>query len=380
MGGTGSAVGVQPFTGLVWAPWWPAPRRLCGRPWRRRSGVRPGAEHGEDEQDAGDDDLRLGGDVLQAHDVLQGAEQEHAGDRAAERSLAAVEVDTAEQYGGDDREFEAGGVVVAGAGVVQGPEDAGEGGHQTGHREEDQLLPLDPDAGEPGGLLARSGREDRAAEGGGVQGDHGDHEQDQEGDEGLRDEAVTDPAGREVQVLGGEVGDRVGAEDDLRDAPVGGEGADGDGEGGQAEPGDQQAVDQSADHTEGQTDRDDRLDGHALVPQGAHHRAGETGGGGDRQVDLAGDHEEGHREGDQRDRQGVADEEGQVERVAEAVDGGEGQQEHGDEEGTDGGIPPFQGGPAHSTRQRGVSHGGRSSSSGRSPPGPRPRGPRRWRG
>ncbi|WP_240496423.1 ABC transporter permease, partial [Streptomyces torulosus] len=55
----------------------------------------PGAEHGEDEQDTGDDDLRLGGDVLQAHHVLEGAEEEHSGDRAAEGALAAVEVDAA---------------------------------------------------------------------------------------------------------------------------------------------------------------------------------------------------------------------------------------------------------------------------------------------
>src|SRR5690349_25072618 len=82
----------------------------------------PGAEHGDDEQDTGDDDLRLCGDVEQAHDVLQRAEQEDSRDRAAERALAAVEVDTAEQDGRDDGQFESGGVVVAGAGVVQCPE------------------------------------------------------------------------------------------------------------------------------------------------------------------------------------------------------------------------------------------------------------------
>src|SRR5689334_13696883 len=72
----------------------------------------PGAEDGDDEEDAGDDDLRLRGDVEQAHHVLQRAQQEHSGDRAAECALAAVEVDATEQHGRDDGQFEAGGVVV----------------------------------------------------------------------------------------------------------------------------------------------------------------------------------------------------------------------------------------------------------------------------
>ncbi len=209
--------------------------------------------------------------------------------------------------------------------------------------------------------------------GGGVQGDDGDREQDQEGQEGVRDEGVADASRGEVQVGGGEVGDRVGAEHDLCDAPVGGEGADGDGEGGQPEPGHQQAVDQAADHADEQADRDDRLDGHALVPQGAHHRAGQARRGRHGQVDLAGDHEQRHGQGDQRDRQGVAEEERQVEGVAEAVDRGERQQQDDHEQGADDRVP------ANGARE-GVRHGGRSSSSGRWPRAARRSGRPRWRG
>lgn len=331
------------------------------------------AQDGQHEQHAGDDDLGLGGDVPQAHHVLQGSQQEHAGDRAAEGAPAAVEVDAAQQHGRDDGQFEAGGVVVAGAGVVQRPEDAGEGRHQAGGREQDQLLPPDADAGEPRGLLAGADREQRPAEQGGVQGDDGDGEQHQEGQEGVRDERVADASGGEVQVGGGEVGDRVGAEHDLRDAPVGGEGADGDGERGQSEAGHQQAVDQAAHDAEEQAERDDRLDGHALVPQGAHHRAGQPCRGRHGQVDLAGHHEQRHGQGDERDRQGVADEERQVEGVAEAVDGGERQQQDDHEQGADDRVP------ANGARQ-GVRHGGRSSSSGRRPRAARRCGRPRWRG
>ncbi len=103
------------FTQWARAPWRGGCRPASGPPAREDLPCDRGRAR-EHEQDAGDDDLRLGGDVLEAHHVLQRAEQEHARDRPAERALAAVEVDAAQEHGGDDGQFEAGGVVVAGAG------------------------------------------------------------------------------------------------------------------------------------------------------------------------------------------------------------------------------------------------------------------------
>ncbi len=216
--------------------------------------------------------------LTQAHHVLQRAEQEHPGDGAAEGALAAVEVDAAEQHGGDDGQFEAGRVVVAGAGVVQGPEDAGERGEQRRSRRTcSSLSRLTRMPGEARGLLAGADGEQRAADRRwraarprrsassttNGQGGYG------------RKVSPIRPAPKSRYCVR-EVGDRVGAEHDLGHAPVGGQGADGDGQRRQPEPGDQQAVEQAADDAEQQTHRDDRLDGHARVPQRAHHGAGQA--------------------------------------------------------------------------------------------------------
>ena len=73
--------------------------------------------------------------VGEAHAVAERSEQEEGEDDAEDRAPAAIDVDSAEDDGGDDKKDQALGIVAAGGAVLSDPHQRGKAGQAAGERE-----------------------------------------------------------------------------------------------------------------------------------------------------------------------------------------------------------------------------------------------------
>ena len=152
--------------------------------------------------------------------------------------------------------------------VAQRDDDAGQRGDHARQDEQDQLDPLDAQAGEARRLLVGADREDRAAERRRVQQHARRRRRARRTARSCSGTSVPAklPNARSVHV-GREVGHRLVADDHEGEAAEQRERADRDGQRRQAEARDEQAVERAAQRADDDAERDDQLERQAVVPQ-----------------------------------------------------------------------------------------------------------------
>src|SRR5487761_2431907 len=218
--------------------------------------------------------LILARDAREPQRVLQHGKGEDGKDDARDGALAAVDVDAAEQHDGEDDQRQAGSTDSLRAGEAGGEDHAGERRDDAGQDEERGLQRADPDPGVPGRVLVLADREDLSAEPRAV-GDEVEHDaEDREDDQRPGDRRAGDVAEAEGREAPGEVADSGRPQDHVRQAPEQGERAERDDQGWKADPGHEQPVEEPAERSHHEDDRDPDLDRDSRRPQPAEDRAG----------------------------------------------------------------------------------------------------------
>ncbi len=121
-------------------------------------------EHGADDDQALQHELKVRIDVVELQDVGQQAEDQHAAEGAGQAAAAAHQAGAADDDGGDGVEFQPGAGVRLALAVLRHIEHRRDAGEQAGDRVGDDLHAAGVDAGQPRRLLVAADRVDIAAE------------------------------------------------------------------------------------------------------------------------------------------------------------------------------------------------------------------------
>ncbi len=259
--------------------------------------------HSQDDDNANDDFLHVGGPAHLVGAVAQDGHDDGANHGAHDAAGPAAEAGTADDHGGDDVQLQANGDRGVALGEAGQLHHAGDSEKDAGHGVDADFQEAHADAAQArGGFVGADGKgiaaENRAAH------DDGNHDSERGGDpdaHGEWQEMVGIGGGHEVpQPVGGRI-DRLAIRQPFGHAAGDAHHAEGDDEGHHAERADDDAIDDADARAHGEHEEPGQQEAVAVQQGGGPDDAGEGHDGADAQIDPAAHDDERHAQAANRD-------------------------------------------------------------------------------